>query len=138
MDDHTMLIDLNSVFIDAFRRGSWALLRPILAPDFSYLDGATGEVWPMDRYIASLDGRPTPTLDIDEVRVHVAGDVALVSARTSAGQGRYSRYVDTYARRDGHWRCVHACVWPLKPTEGRPKPVESSISKRQAPGRPAS
>jgi hypothetical protein len=41
MDDIKRLIDLNALFVDAFRRGSWALLQPILAPDFSYLDGAT-------------------------------------------------------------------------------------------------
>jgi hypothetical protein len=113
MDDTKRLIDLNSVFIDAFRRGSWALLQPILAPDFSYLDGATGEVWPMERYIADLDGRPTPTLDIDELSVHIAGDAAVVSARSLSAPGRYRRYVDTYLRRDGRWKCVHACVWPL-------------------------
>jgi hypothetical protein len=45
--------------------------------------------------------------------VHVDGDVAVVSARSSARPGRYSRYVDTYERRPEGWRCVHACVWPL-------------------------
>jgi len=113
MDDHKTVIDLNLRFVDAFRLGSWAVLKPILAPDFAYLDGATGEVWPMDRYIAELDGHPAPSLAIDQVRVHVAGDVAVVSARSSARPDRRSRYVDTYRRRQGRWLCVHACVWPL-------------------------
>jgi hypothetical protein len=113
MGDASELVELNARFIDAFRRGSWDLLKPILAPDFSYLDGASGEVWPMDRYIGELDGNALPQLEVDEVRVHVAGDVAVASGRSSRGPGRFNRYVDTYARRDGRWLCVHACVWPL-------------------------
>jgi hypothetical protein len=113
MADIDDLTDLNLRFIDAFRKGSWELLQPILTPDFSYLDGATGEVWPLERYIDDLETTPLPDIAIDQVRVHVAGDVAVVSARTAPRPGRFNRYVDTYARRDHGWRCVHACVWPL-------------------------
>ncbi len=45
MDDITVLTELNEQFIDAFRKGSWETLEPILSPDFAYLDGATGEMW---------------------------------------------------------------------------------------------
>jgi hypothetical protein len=44
MDDRQALSELNERFIEAFRQGSWELLEPILAPSFSYLDGASGEV----------------------------------------------------------------------------------------------
>ncbi len=108
-----MLTELNEQFVDAFRKGSWDLLRPILSPGFSYLDGATGDVWDMDRYIAVLEGNPLPTIGIDQVVVHIDGDTAVVSARSFTRPGKYNRYVDTYARRDGGWLCVHACVWPL-------------------------
>jgi hypothetical protein len=113
MDDVQKLIALNAVFIDAFRLGSWVLLGPILSPNFSYLDGATGEVWPIDRYIADLDGRPAPALEIDQVRVHVDGDVAMVTARSFTSPGCFNRYLDTYERRESGWLCIHACVWPL-------------------------
>lgn len=113
MDDHAELTKLNTQFVDAFRNGSWATLAPILAPEFSYLDGRTGEVWPMERYIDDLEATPLPTIDFDQVHVHVVGDIAVVSARTFTVPGRSNRYVDTYARRDGAWRCVHASVWPL-------------------------
>lgn len=113
MDDTKVLTELNEQFVDAFRKGSWDLLKPILSPGFSYLDGASGEVWDMDRYIADLDGNPLPTIGIDQVVVHVDGDTAVVSARSFTRPGKYNRYVDTYARRDGGWLCVHACVWPL-------------------------
>jgi hypothetical protein len=113
VDDITVLTELNSQFIDAFRQGSWELLEPILSPRFAYLDGATGEVWEHERYIENLGSNPSPSLSIDQLAVHVDGDTAVVSARTSRQPGRYGRYTDTYARRNGGWLCVHACVWPL-------------------------
>jgi Domain of unknown function (DUF4440) len=112
MDDRQALEQLNLQFIEAFRQGSWELLEPILSDSFSYLDGATGEVWEQDRYRESLRRNPSPSLAIDQVVIHVDGDTAIVSARTSRPE-RTGRYVDTYERRDGAWVCVHACVWPL-------------------------
>jgi hypothetical protein len=114
LSDTEVLTQLNERFIDAFRQGSWELLEPILSPAFSYLDGATGEVWAHARYVDNLRGNPSPELSIDQLAIHVDGDTAVVSARTSRRTGTYSRYVDTYERRDGDWRCVHACVWPLQ------------------------
>ena len=112
MDDIEVLTELNLRFIEAFRRGSWELLEPILSPSFSYLDGATGEVWDRERYVDDVR-RSLPTLGIDQVVVHVDGDVAVVSARSFTRPGTFNRYVDTYARRADGWICVHACVWPL-------------------------
>lgn len=114
MDDVKVLTELNEQFIEAFRRGSWELLQPVLSPSFSYLDGSTGEAWSQDRYIANLRAHPSPNLEFDQLAIHVDGDTAVVSARTSRTPGRYSRYVDTYERRAGGWLCVHACVWPLQ------------------------
>lgn len=117
MDDTKVLTDLNLQFIDAFRKGSWELLEPILSPSFAYLDGATGEVWAHERYVENLRANPSPSLAVDQVVVHVDGNTAVVSARTARQPGRYGRYVDTYERREGGWLCVHACVWPLQPTD---------------------
>jgi hypothetical protein len=116
-DDEAVLRALNEQFIRAFRQGSWETLEPVLSGSFAYLDGATGDVWPHERYVANLRDNPSPALQIDQVVVHVDGDTAVVSARTSRGHGRFSRYVDTYARRAHGWECVHACVWPLAATE---------------------
>lgn len=113
MDDTKVLTDLNSQFIDAWRKGSWDLLGPILSPSFQYLDGSSGEVTRLDRYEEQLRANPIPTISIDQVVVHVDGDTAVVSARSTRNSERYTRYVDTYERRDGSWLCVHACVWPL-------------------------
>lgn len=109
LDDTAELTRLNDHFIEACRQGSWEMLSQILSPDFAYLDGNTGEVVEREPYSKALG--PAPTLTIDQVVVHVDGDTAIVSARSSIHPGRYSRYIDTYARRDNGWVCVHACVW---------------------------
>jgi hypothetical protein len=113
MEDRAQLEELNERFIEAFRQGSWELLEPILAPAFSYLDGATGEVWQHERYVDNLRSHAVPALALDQVVIHVDGDTAVVSGRTSRQAGSFRRYVDTYERRAEGWRCVHACVWPL-------------------------
>jgi hypothetical protein len=117
MDDTIQLGELNERFIEAFRRGSWELLAPILAASFAYLDGESGEVWTHERYVDSLRGHPEPALALDQVVIHVDGDTAVVWGRTSRPTGTYRRYLDTYERRADGWRCVHACVWPLPGNE---------------------
>jgi len=114
VDDTQVLVELNDQFIEAFRQGSWKMLEPILSTSFAYLDGNTGEVTERDAYAKSLEGSPVPSLTFDQVVVHVDGDAAVVSARTSVQPGRYSRYVDSYERRDSRWTCYHACVWRLQ------------------------
>jgi hypothetical protein len=113
VNDADELAELNERFIEAFRQGSWELLAPVLAPSFAYLDGATGEVWEHTRYVESLRSHPAPALALDQVVIHVDGDTAVVSGRTSREPGTYRRYLDTYKRQAEGWRCVHACVWPL-------------------------
>lgn len=114
MNDTEALTELNRRFIDAFRHGSWETLQPVLSPSFRYLDGATGELWELPRYIEDLRANPAPTLGIDQLVVHVDGDAAVVSARSSSRPGQFNRYVDSYERREGTWVCYHACVWPLR------------------------
>ncbi|HEY0639318.1 MAG TPA: nuclear transport factor 2 family protein [Pseudonocardiaceae bacterium] len=117
-EDVKTLRELNDTFIEAFRKGSWDMLSPILSPGFTYTDGNTGAVTDIETYAASLQANPVPDLVFDEVVVHVDGDAAIVSARTSVTPGKYSRYVDSYARRDGQWVCHHASVWRLQPATG--------------------
>lgn len=105
---------LNDRFIDACRAGSWEDLSKVLSERFAYVDGATGERWEMDRYIAELRANPRPQLSIDDMVIHVAGETAGVSARTSNGTGTHNRYLDVYAREPAGWRCVQACVWPTE------------------------
>src|SRR5436189_6281048 len=87
VDDRTQLEELNEQFIEAFRRGSWELLEPILAPSFSYLDGASGDVWEHERYVESLRSHAAPALALDQVVIHIGGGTAVVSDRTSRQPG---------------------------------------------------
>lgn len=114
MSDHDTLTQLNTQFVDAFRRGSWEQLAPVLAPSFRYLDGASGELWEMNRYIDDIRANPAPTIAIDQLVVHLAGDVAVVSARSSTRPGQFNRYLDSYQRHGDAWLCYSACVWPLR------------------------
>jgi len=120
VDDIAALTARNKHFIDACRPGSWQQLRQILGGDFRYLDGRTGQVWDQNRYAVDLRHNPAPSLAIDEVVIHVAGNTGTVSARTRSDTRphRHNRYLDTYERRDGRWLCVHACVWPLPEHSG--------------------
>ena len=115
MDHVKTLTEMNEQFIDAWRKGSWELIEPLLAPTFCYLDGTTGEVTEYDGYRKDLDGHPNPTIGIDQVVIRVNGNVGSVSARSFRGPDpeRFKRYLDTYELRDGRWQCVHATVWPL-------------------------
>jgi ketosteroid isomerase-like protein len=133
VDDEAVLRELNEQFVEAVREGSWEALEPIVADSFSYLDGATGDVWPHERYVHNLRANPFPALQVDQVVVHVDGDTAVVSARTSRGRGRYGRYVDTYARRGESWECVHACVWPLAPNHAPASGAQPTVAASAIP-----
>ena len=117
-NDLEALTQLNVQFIDAFRKGSWEVLGPILTPTFKYLSGSTGQVQELPDYIEDLQTNPEPNLEIDQVVIQLDGDCAVVSARCTSDGKRFSRYVDSY-RRGGPlgWTCFHACVWPLKAAE---------------------
>ena len=114
MDDTQRLTELNEQFIGGFRTGSLEQVDAVLAPDFVYLDGVTAETRDRSAYLATMTG-PSPTLAVDQVVVHVSGDVAVVAGRITRDGATFRRYVDTWARRpdDRDWTCVHGCLWPL-------------------------
>lgn len=111
-DDARTLTELNTRFIDAFRLGSIEMLDSVLDDGFVYLDGATGRIADRAAYRATLTG-PTPTLAVDDVRVHVFGDTAVVTGRTTRDGASFKRYVDTWRRTGDRWTCVHGGLWPV-------------------------
>lgn len=114
MDDVEVLTELNRQFVEACRIGEYESVQSIFSPSFTYLDGATGEVWDADRFIKDLCENPAPSVRIDQLVIHVDGNTAAVSARSLRLPNSSNRYLDTYERRDGEWLCVHSCVWPLE------------------------
>jgi uncharacterized protein DUF4440 len=113
--DWTRLHALDERFIAACRAGLWEQLRVILDEDFRYLGGRTRRMWDESRGVAGLQADPSPSSRSGEPVIHVAGQTATVPAATRRDDrpGRASRCLDTCARRDGRWLCVHAFVWPL-------------------------
>jgi hypothetical protein len=114
VDDVEILTELNQQFVEACRVGSCEGLESLFSPSFVYLDGATGEVWDVERFIKDLCENPAPTVRIDQLVIHVDGNTAAVSARSLRLPSSSNRYLDTYERRGEEWRCVHSCVWPLE------------------------
>jgi ketosteroid isomerase-like protein len=111
-DDVRTLTEINTRFLGAWQVGSREQLGLVLDPDFVYFDGVTGETTDRDGYMARLTG-PVASLAFDQTLVHVFGDTAVVTARTTRDGTSYNRYVDTYRRAEGGWRCVHGCLWPV-------------------------
>jgi len=91
-----------------------ARFEEILAPDFLNRnpDGAL-----IDRaaFLKQVARGPGITgLECNDVRIQCVGDMAIIHARTAYtkpdGQRGAGWYTDTWAKRDGRWRCVAAHV----------------------------
>lgn len=112
VDDELELRARNERFIGAFRIGSLEDLDAVLDPSFVVVDGTTGAYADREAYRARLTG-PVPGLALDDVAVHVTGDTAVVTGRTTRDGARFARYVDVWRRTDDGWRCVLGCNWPV-------------------------
>ncbi len=111
------LAALNATYIDCVVGADADRFDGILAPDFvcSTAEGALiDRAEFLQRTRASLR---LQSMDIDDVRIRVMGDVALIHARTSytLGDGRQGngRYTDVWALRGGRWLAVSAHVTRL-------------------------
>ena len=105
---------LNDGYIRSVRTSDVRWFDEHLAEDFvnSNPDGSL-----VDRagFLAQI-ARPTmvPDLAIEDVRIRLLDDVAIIHARTvytkPDGQRAAGRYTDVWARRHGRWLCVAADV----------------------------
>jgi len=106
---------------EAHRRGDAALLRRLLASEFTFTD-PTGRVRDTKDYLASVgassDAAPGPAVTRDEInshdtKTHVYGGTAVVSGETVAHGHRdgrafreSTRFLRVYVNRDGRWQMV--------------------------------
>jgi ketosteroid isomerase-like protein len=112
--DHDTLTALNRDYIQSVQRGDVQRFDAILAEDFlcSNPDGSLVD----KRQFLAQTARPVTIsgLSVQEVRVRIFGDVAIIHARTSYttadGEQRNGRYTDVWARRDGSWLALSAHV----------------------------
>ena len=117
-DEHAdALTKLNGLYIQAVKQADAQLFETILADDFlcSQPDGTLiDRAEFLDRTRASSG---LPSLDIDDVKIRVMGDVAIVHGHTTYvladGRRGAGRYTDVWARRNGGWLAVSAHVTRL-------------------------
>ena len=112
--DLKILTALNHDYIASVQHGDVHRFDEILAEDFlcSNPDGSLVD----RRQFLAQTARPVTIsgLAIDDVRIRILGDVAIIHARTSYksadGAQHHGRYTDVWARRSGSWLAVSAHV----------------------------
>ena len=112
---------LDDFFIRSYYGKDIEGLNSFFAPDFTYVDGASGrEVARPDYDRACLGAAPFRNLIHDQVHIKIAGDSAMVSARNRCERqidGKWvavqSRYTDVYRRVEGRWACIFATVYKV-------------------------
>lgn len=111
--DHDTLTALNRDYIRSVQEGDVRRFREILADDF-LCSNPDGSLIDKPQFLEQT-ARPVAIrgLAIEDVRIRLMGDFAIIHARTRYtldGAARQGRYTDAWARRDGAWLCVSAHV----------------------------
>ena len=108
---------LNDLYIQSVVRADAVAFDAILAPDFlcSHPDGTIVDKVEFLRQTQA--STPLASMDIDDIRVRIIGDTAIIHGRTrfarrdgAVGSGRYT---DVWAKRNGKWLAVSAHVTRL-------------------------
>lgn len=114
MNDRETLEALNRNYIRSVQESDVRWFDEHLAPDFlnTNPDGSLVDRAAFLKQIAPPC--PISNLDIEDVRIRVFGDAAIIHARTTYkkpdGQPAAGRYTDIWARIGGRWLCVAAHV----------------------------
>jgi len=114
MSDLETLTALNHDYIHSVQHGDVKPFEEILAADF-LCSNPDGSLVDKQGFLAQT-ARPVTIsgLTIEDVRVRILGDIAIIHARTlyttAGGEHRNGRYTDVWARRNGGWLAVSAHV----------------------------
>jgi ketosteroid isomerase-like protein len=112
--DLDALTALNRDYIKSVQDGDVRRFDEILAADF-LCSNPDGSLVDKEQFLVQTAQPVTISgLSVQEVRVRILGDVAIIHARTgyttADGEQRNGRYTDVWARRDGKWLAVSAHV----------------------------
>ena len=112
--DLDALTALNSDYIHSVQNSDVQRFDEILAEDF-LCSNPDGSLVDKNQFLVQTALPVTISgLSVEDVRVRILGDVAIIHARTSYitadGEQRNGRYTDVWARRDGKWLAVSAHV----------------------------
>jgi len=115
--DLEVLTELNDAYISSVQNSDVQRFDQLLAPEF-YCSNPDGSLVDRPTFLKQTAQPVTIRgLSIDDVRIRLLGDVALIHARTSwtkpDGQPGHGRYTDVWARQDGSWKAVSAHVTRL-------------------------
>src|SRR5262244_1043041 len=112
--DLDALTALNRDYIHSVQHSDVQRFDEILAEDF-LCSNPDGSLVDKNQFLAQT-ARPVMIsgLSVEDVRVRIIGDIAIIHARTSYitadGEQRNGRYTDVWARRNGKWLAVSAHV----------------------------
>jgi ketosteroid isomerase-like protein len=112
--DLEVLLGLNHDYIQSVQQSDVRRFDQILADDF-LASNPDGSLVNKQQFLEQT-ARPVTISGLEalDVQVRVLGDVALIHARTSyvtpAGEQRFGRYTDVWARRAGRWLAIAAHV----------------------------
>jgi len=119
-----VLLQLENDLARAWVQLDTQTLEQILADDYT-LAGTADALIGKREYIAALDNPEfeTDSVIVDELRIRVYGDAAVVTGRAaykgrSKKRGSYLRrfrFTDTFIRHDGTWKCVATHASALAP-----------------------
>jgi ketosteroid isomerase-like protein len=112
--DMDQLLALNRDYVDSVQNSDAARFAEILAKDF-LCSNPDGSIVDKAAFLVQVAQPVTITgLVVEDVRVRILGDVAIIHAgtsyRTAGGEQRHGRYTDVWHRRDGGWLAVSAHV----------------------------
>jgi ketosteroid isomerase-like protein len=123
-EDVKVLLQLENDMARAWVQRDTQTLEQILADDYT-LAGTGDALIGKTEYIAGLDNQEfeTDSAIVDELRIRVYGDAAVVTGRAaykgrSKKRGGYVhrfRFTDTFIRHDGIWKCVATHASALAP-----------------------
>jgi len=108
------LTALNSDYIHSVQHSDVQRFDEILAEDF-LCSNPDGSLVDKNQFLAQTALPVTISgLSVEDVRVRILGDIAIIHARTSYitadGAQRNGRYTDVWAHRNGKWLAVSAHV----------------------------
>jgi ketosteroid isomerase-like protein len=114
---------LERQLVEAIGKKDLATYDRIVADDYVVVDASGKDITKAEIMASYRDGtRGYTNLEIYDVRTHVFGDTAVVSARTKGLRRENgkdvvndNRYVRVFARRDGRWRAVTQMSAPARP-----------------------
>jgi hypothetical protein len=113
----SVIRELNLQFLDAMVTGNAGWFARRLAEEFLFIEG-DGQIRDRASFVGMIAAGPVfSAYDLDDVKVRVYGDVAMLQAtgrfiRTDGYIGM-SRYVDIYVKVEGDWQVVSAQVTRL-------------------------